>query len=54
MCLLDVPERVHEVVEFGIYRGAMTTFAIAHLHCGGRLHDVASLPVGTTSMDLDP
>jgi hypothetical protein len=27
----DIPERVREAVEFGIYRGTVTTFAIVQL-----------------------
>jgi hypothetical protein len=27
--LLDIPERVREVMEFGIHRGTVTAFAIA-------------------------
>jgi hypothetical protein len=51
--LLDILERVHEVMEFGIHHGAVTTFAIAQLHYGGRLRGVVGLPVGTTSADLE-
>jgi hypothetical protein len=40
-------------VEFGIHRGAVTTFAIAQLHCRGRLRGVVGLPVETTSTDLE-
>jgi hypothetical protein len=52
-CLLDIPERVREVVEFGIHRGAVTTSAIAQLHCGDRLHDFHGLPTETTSANLE-
>lgn len=51
--LLDIPEHVREVVEFGIHRGAVTTFAIAQLHCGDRLHEVHGLPTETTSVNLE-
>jgi hypothetical protein len=40
-------------VEFGIHCGVVTTFAIAQLCCGGRLHEVVSLSAGTTSGNLE-
>jgi hypothetical protein len=40
-------------VEFGIHRGAVTTFAIAQLCCGGRLHQVVGLSAETTSGNLE-
>jgi hypothetical protein len=36
-----------------IHCGAVTTFTIAQLHCGGRLHDVVGLPAETMSADLE-
>jgi hypothetical protein len=52
-CLLDIKEHVREAVEFGIHHATMTTFAIAQLHCGGRLHEVVGLPAETASTDLE-
>jgi hypothetical protein len=51
--LLDIPEHVHEAVEFGIHRGVASAFTIVQLHYGVRLHGIVGLPTGTTSADLE-
>ena len=52
-CLLDIPECVHEALEFGIHHGGVTTFPITQLCYDDRILDVDGLPIETTSMDLE-
>jgi hypothetical protein len=51
--LLDIPKHVLEAMEFGIHHGIVMAFAIVELHYGDCLHEVASLPSKTASVDLE-
>lgn len=53
MRLLDIPNRVCEVVEFRVHRGAAVDLFIAQLHFNGNLRDVIDLPDGSMMADLD-
>jgi hypothetical protein len=53
LCLLDIPVRVHEAIEFGIHRDEVVALAIAQLHFGGDLRDAIGLLEGSAVEDMD-
>lgn len=53
MRLLDIPDHVHEVVEFGICYGVEVDLVIAQLHFGGELCNGVGFLEGTMVEDLE-
>jgi hypothetical protein len=51
--LLDILNRVHEVVELNIHCGVVVALDIAQLYFGGKLHNVVGLREGVTKEYLD-
>jgi hypothetical protein len=52
LCLLDIQDRVHEVIEFGIHPSTLVALSIMQLH-GGELHDAIGYLEGTMAKNLD-
>jgi hypothetical protein len=45
-CLLDIPNRVRDAVEFGVHRGATVALTVAQVPSRHVLHHLVGLPEG--------